>query len=278
MCNTCPAPVIAIRNESSFIKSPRAISAAPACFRGPARLRTPHEGTDGAAFLGDRCHHPLAGLAGCACHQDRFIQIHFNSKTSGARSCCALWSLLRCNGLACCRGETVARYRPPVSWGRDVNPSSFWRAFDMVLRKLFAVSAILACTAFGAHAQGQAQPWPSRTVKIVVPYAAGGNSDVMARVVAQRLTEHFGQTFIVENRVGANGALAADTVARSPRRRLHVALGCHTADDDRAGDGQAQSRSDQGFCADQRGRDQRFRARGAQGFPAEDRWRSSSPM
>jgi tripartite-type tricarboxylate transporter receptor subunit TctC len=86
----------------------------------------------------------------------------------------------------------------------------------MVLSKLFAVSAILACTALGADAQGQAQPWPSRTVKIIAPYAAGGNSDVMARVVAQRLTEHFGQSFIVENRVGANGALAADTVARSP--------------------------------------------------------------
>ncbi len=87
----------------------------------------------------------------------------------------------------------------------------------MILRKLVAASAMLAaCIAFGANAQAQTQPWPSRTVKIVVPYAAGGNSDVMARVVAQRLTEHFGQTFIVENRVGANGALAADTVARSP--------------------------------------------------------------
>jgi tripartite-type tricarboxylate transporter receptor subunit TctC len=86
----------------------------------------------------------------------------------------------------------------------------------MILRKLFAACIILAaCTAFGANAQGQAQPWPSRTVRIVVPYAAGGNSDVMARVVAQRLTEHFGQTFIVENRVGANGTLAAETVARS---------------------------------------------------------------
>ena len=87
----------------------------------------------------------------------------------------------------------------------------------MILRKLFAASMIVAaCTALGATAQGQAQPWPSRTVKIVVPYAAGGNSDVMARVVAQRLTKHFGQSFIVENRVGANGALAADAVARSP--------------------------------------------------------------
>ena len=87
----------------------------------------------------------------------------------------------------------------------------------MILRKLFAASvALVSWITFGANAQGQTQPWPLRTVRIVVPYAAGGNSDVMARVVAQRLTEHFGQTFIVENRVGANGALAADTVARSP--------------------------------------------------------------
>ena len=87
----------------------------------------------------------------------------------------------------------------------------------MILRKLFVVIATLAAwTAIGASAQGHAQTWPSRAVRIVVPYAAGGNSDVMARVVAQRLTEHFGQTFIVENRVGANGALAAETVARSP--------------------------------------------------------------
>jgi tripartite-type tricarboxylate transporter receptor subunit TctC len=86
----------------------------------------------------------------------------------------------------------------------------------MILRKLFAASMIVAaCTALSAPARGQAETWPSRTVKVIVPYAAGGNSDVMARVVAQRLTEHFGQTFIVENRVGANGALAADAVARS---------------------------------------------------------------
>ena len=83
-----------------------------------------------------------------------------------------------------------------------------------MLRKLVAAALILAaCTSFGASAQEQ--PWPSRTVRIVVPYAAGGNSDVMARVVSQRLTDVFGQTFIVENRVGANGALAADTVIRS---------------------------------------------------------------
>jgi tripartite-type tricarboxylate transporter receptor subunit TctC len=61
----------------------------------------------------------------------------------------------------------------------------------------------------------QAQHWPEKPVRILVPYAAGGNSDGIARIVAQRLGDKLGQTFIVENRVGANGALASDAVARS---------------------------------------------------------------
>ena len=82
----------------------------------------------------------------------------------------------------------------------------------MILRKLLA--AILTLAAFAAHA-AYADTWPLRPVKIIVPYAPGGNSDGMARIVAQRLSEAFGQLFIVENRVGANGALASETVARS---------------------------------------------------------------
>jgi tripartite-type tricarboxylate transporter receptor subunit TctC len=62
----------------------------------------------------------------------------------------------------------------------------------------------------------QAQLWPQRPVHIIAPYAAGGNSDGIARIVAQRLTDAFGQTFVVENRLGANGAIATDAVARSP--------------------------------------------------------------
>jgi tripartite-type tricarboxylate transporter receptor subunit TctC len=60
-----------------------------------------------------------------------------------------------------------------------------------------------------------AQDWPAKPVRILVPYAAGGNSDSMARLAAQRLTEAFGQAFVVENRIGANGAIAADAVARA---------------------------------------------------------------
>jgi tripartite-type tricarboxylate transporter receptor subunit TctC len=61
----------------------------------------------------------------------------------------------------------------------------------------------------------QAQDWPQRPVRILVPYAAGGNSDGMARITAQRLSDAFGQPFVVENRVGANGAIAGDAVARA---------------------------------------------------------------
>ena len=67
----------------------------------------------------------------------------------------------------------------------------------------------------GRTTQAQAQLWPQRPVRIIVPYAAGGNSDGMARMVAQRLGDAFGQTFIVENRLGANGAIATEAVARS---------------------------------------------------------------
>jgi tripartite-type tricarboxylate transporter receptor subunit TctC len=83
-----------------------------------------------------------------------------------------------------------------------------------------AIVMVAAIAAFAAAigcigGEAQAQIWPQRPVRIIVPYAAGGNSDGMARIVAQRLTEAFGQTFVVENRLGANGAIAAEAVARS---------------------------------------------------------------
>jgi len=57
--------------------------------------------------------------------------------------------------------------------------------------------------------------WPQRPVKIVVPFAPGGNTDSIARITAERLTQGLGQLFIVENKVGAGGAIAADYVAKS---------------------------------------------------------------
>ncbi len=60
-----------------------------------------------------------------------------------------------------------------------------------------------------------ADEWPTRAVTIVVPYAAGGSTDVMGRILAQRLNEKLGQPFVVENKSGASGNIGATTVARS---------------------------------------------------------------
>ena len=57
--------------------------------------------------------------------------------------------------------------------------------------------------------------WPSRTVRIIVPYAAGGGTDVTTRAIAEQLTARFGKSFVVENRPGANGIVGTEAVARS---------------------------------------------------------------
>ena len=72
---------------------------------------------------------------------------------------------------------------------------------------------LLACVATGfAHAQ----PWPSKPVRMVLAYPAGGNSDSAARIVAPRLQELLGQPFLVENKPGAGGMIAGELVAKAP--------------------------------------------------------------
>ncbi len=61
-----------------------------------------------------------------------------------------------------------------------------------------------------------AQAYPNRAVRVIVPYPAGGTVDAVARVVSQRLTEQMGQSFVVENRAGANGVIGSDAVAKAP--------------------------------------------------------------
>ena len=64
-------------------------------------------------------------------------------------------------------------------------------------------------------ARSQAQPFPSKPLRIVVPYAAGGTSDILARTLAVRVGDSIGQQVIIENKPGANGVLGSDLVAKS---------------------------------------------------------------
>ena len=69
--------------------------------------------------------------------------------------------------------------------------------------------------AWPVAARGQQTDYPSRTVRIVIGFGAGGGTDTVARIVAQKLQETIGGTFLVENKPGAGGRLAPDTVAKS---------------------------------------------------------------
>ena len=78
------------------------------------------------------------------------------------------------------------------------------------------VSALALAGAFSAVPQAaQAQAWPQKPLRLVVPFAAGGNTDGIARVTAERLGAALGQQVIVENRAGANGAIAAEFVSHA---------------------------------------------------------------
>lgn len=75
------------------------------------------------------------------------------------------------------------------------------------------VAATLGLAATPSFAQAA---WPNKPVKIVVPFAAGGSTDVIARMLGQKLSETWGQAVVVENRAGAGGNVGADQVAKSP--------------------------------------------------------------
>lgn len=86
---------------------------------------------------------------------------------------------------------------------------------------LGAISIAIATFAGLTHAQS----WPTKPVRIIVPFAAGGTTDILARAIAPELSKAFGQQFIVENKAGAGGNLGAETVAKSPNDGYTILMG-----------------------------------------------------
>lgn len=81
-----------------------------------------------------------------------------------------------------------------------------------MLRRLMLTAALL----LGLGAQAQAQEYPTKPVKIIVPFAAGSATDALARLIAENLSTRWGQPVLVENRAGAGGNVGAESVFRSP--------------------------------------------------------------
>ena len=83
------------------------------------------------------------------------------------------------------------------------------------LRRSGIVAVLAAIALLAALPAGRAQDYPSRTVKIIVPFPAGGTADVMPRIVADWLTKKWAQPVVIENRTGAAGNIGAEAVAKA---------------------------------------------------------------
>src|SRR4051812_7674328 len=78
------------------------------------------------------------------------------------------------------------------------------------MRLPFCILLLVAAAGFA-----RAETYPTRPVRFIVPYAPGGSSDVIARIVGQKLVEATGQTFVVDNRPGAGSMIGTDLAAKS---------------------------------------------------------------
>lgn len=87
---------------------------------------------------------------------------------------------------------------------------------NIVLKKLVAILVAIAVVGVGSIVPTAAQSFPPGQIKIVVPFPAGGTTDILARFIAQYLGEKLGVTTIVENRAGASGTIGSEMVSKSP--------------------------------------------------------------
>ena len=92
------------------------------------------------------------------------------------------------------------------------------------LGKAAVILGVLAITG-ASHLAFAQDKWPSKPVRIVVPFAPGGTTDILARAVAPELSKAFGQSFVVENKPGAGGNLGADVIAKSAPDGYNLLMG-----------------------------------------------------
>jgi tripartite-type tricarboxylate transporter receptor subunit TctC len=96
---------------------------------------------------------------------------------------------------------------------------------EITMTKLIQVSAFaIAVVLSSLPAVAQQTAWPERTVRFIVPFPAGGPTDIIARVVGQKMSERLGQTFVIDNRGGAGGVTGTDAVAKSAPDGYTIAL------------------------------------------------------
>ena len=95
-------------------------------------------------------------------------------------------------------------------------------------RPLAVAGVVLAAAIVPAAAQSDAASFPNRPIRLIVPFPPGGPTDIIARFVGQRMSEHWSQPVVIENRAGANTAIGAQIVAKSAPDGLTLLAGMDT--------------------------------------------------
>ena len=112
-------------------------------------------------------------------------------------------------------GVAINAYGPLILFReRSMNPKDLL-ASRLNRRAVLTGAAALGGMSLLSQPARAAEQWPARPVKLIVPFAAGGTTDILARVVAAKLSEEHGQQFIVENKAGASGNIGFEAAARS---------------------------------------------------------------
>ena len=96
------------------------------------------------------------------------------------------------------------------------------------MRRRFLAGALIALIVAGAHPPASAQTYPERAVRMIIAFPAGGTIDTLGRIVAQKLTEAWGQNVLVENRAGASGNIGAQAAAQAAPDGYTLHLGAQT--------------------------------------------------
>jgi tripartite-type tricarboxylate transporter receptor subunit TctC len=97
---------------------------------------------------------------------------------------------------------------------------------DRIRRALVIAAASVAACLPASHAGAQsAATYPNRSVKLVIPFPPGGPLDIIGRLIAQKASEDWGQSVVVDNRPGAGGNIGADFVAKSPPDGYTIVMG-----------------------------------------------------
>ncbi|MDF2118299.1 tripartite tricarboxylate transporter substrate binding protein [Roseiarcaceae bacterium H3SJ34-1] len=92
------------------------------------------------------------------------------------------------------------------------------------MKRAYRAAAFAGLAAFALPATAQQTAWPERSVRFIVPFPAGGPTDIIARVMGQKMSERLGQSFVVDNRGGAGGVTGTDAVAKSAPDGYTMAL------------------------------------------------------